>query len=278
MFIILWLWGSIVTVKAEDDTCETKEWYSLYTCRIKKICEVYKPEKPIYKKEKYSEASELSSGYIGADSEVPALEEAKRIYRENMWSTYKCVMVQSQKNALNFLKDQLKAEKSGKIDDTIGRQIDLRINKLDLTANTLKCSLTQKDSFTVKSELLKETTYEMCHYISYLEYLKAFYANTENALWVNNGGVNTLHEEGYTVTHISELMSWIQGKIIQEIEHTYKIFPLVFHAYSEYENNFPIHFMLEIIHADFLLLRQKLYETIMPIAQVGYKIINAMSY
>ena len=67
-------------------------------------------------------------------------------------------------------------------------------------------------------------------------------------------------------------------EIEDEIEHTYKVFPLAYSGYSDYENNFPIHFLLDIIKDDYKILRKKLYEVLMPIAQVWYKIINAMSY
>lgn len=278
----LWVWFltaylSTAGVFWAADSCETKSWYDLYTCRIQQVCEVYKPQKPTFKTTPYKEAKTLSSSYIGSDTEAPALGEAKKIYRENIGTIYKCVMIQAQKNALDFLKDQLKAEKSGKIDDTIGRQIEQQMNKLDLTRNTLKCSSTEKDQFTVKKNLLDETTYEMCKYVSYLTYLRDYYANTENVMWLNQEWANALFEQNFQTSQVAERIEWIQGEIATEINHTYKVFPLVFHAYSEYENNFPIHFMLEVIHADFLLLRQKMYEVIMPIAQVGYKIINAMS-
>jgi len=269
----LFLWNNVLA-EWEDTICGNEEWYDLYECRIDTICEPYKPQKPIYKKEKYQEAEALKSTYIWADTNAPSLGEAKKIYRENMGNTYKCVIVQAQKNALNFLKDQL----DGQVDDTIWRQIEQRVNKLDLTANTLKCSLTEKDRFTIKSDLLEEVTYELCHYVNYLEYLKVFYSDTENTLWFNDEGANDSYQQKYSTGEIPELISWIQSEINQEISHTYKVYPLVFHAYSEYENNFPIHFLLEVIHADFLLLRQKMYQTIQPIAQVGYKIINAMSF
>jgi len=273
-FIAVFFSIPITWATDEENVCWKQEGYQLYECRIKAICESYKPKKPIYKKQQYKEAKTLKNAYIGADTQAPALGEAKRIYRENVGNTYKCVIVQAQKNALNFLKDQL----DGQVDDTIGRQIEQRINKLDLTANTLKCSLTEKDKFTIKFNLLQEVTYEMCHYVNYLEYLKVFYSDTENSLWLNDDEVNDLYQQEYNTNDIPKVISWIQNEINSEISHTYKVYPLVFHAYSEYENNFPIHFLLEIIHADFLLLRQKMYQTIMPIAQVGYKIINAMSY
>lgn len=275
--ILLAVCISPVWVFWAEDTCETQSWYDLYNCRIKQVCEVYKPQKPTFKTTPYTKAETLSSSYIGADTPAPALWEAKRIYRENIGTIYKCVMVQAQKNALDFLKDQLKAEKSGKIDDTIGRQIEQRINKLDLTMNTLKCSFTEKDKFTIKKNLLDEATFEMCKYVSYLTYLREYYASTQNAMGLNQDWANALFEQNFQTSQIAERIEGIQGEIAAEINQTYKVFPLVFHAYSEYENNFPIHFMLEVIHADFILLRQKMYEVIMPIAQVGYKIINAMS-
>ena len=61
-----------------------------------------------------------------------------------------------------------------------------------------------------------------------------------------------------------------------EIDQTYKVFPLAFHAYTEYENNISIHFLLELIREDYITLRQKLHEAINPINQVVYKISWAM--
>ena len=69
----------------------------------------------------------------------------------------------------------------------------------------------------------------------------------------------------------------IQSDITAEIEHSYELFPIAFHAYSEYENNYPIHALLQIIREDFMVLRDKLYDAVNPINQVWYKIMNAMS-
>ncbi|MDP2396643.1 MAG: hypothetical protein Q8S84_04390 [bacterium] len=51
---------------------------------------------------------------------------------------------------------------------------------------------------------------------------------------------------------------------------------MAFHALTEYENNISIHFLLELIKDDYIILREKLHEVINPINQVVYKISNAM--
>jgi len=52
---------------------------------------------------------------------------------------------------------------------------------------------------------------------------------------------------------------------------------MAFNTYIDYENNYPIHILLELIKEDFIVLRRKLHEAISPINQVVYKISNAMS-
>jgi len=200
-----------------------------------------------------------------------------------MGNIYKCGIVQSQRNALEKLWDFIKQESSGKLSDTIGTQIDQRINRIEIQSATIGCSLTDSDTIQNKRNILRETTYEACRYVSYLEYNKQYYKKLsvftpENippealaAYWSG-----TL--DSYPVSELSAKVNSIQNEIAEEIAHTYKVFPIAYHAYSEYENNFPIHFLLEVVRADFLVLRRSLYQAIMPIAQVGLKVINAMSY
>jgi hypothetical protein len=52
--------------------------------------------------------------------------------------------------------------------------------------------------------------------------------------------------------------------------------PIAFNAYKEYENNLPAHILLQIIREDYVIIREKLQKAMMPIAQVVYKISNAM--
>lgn len=117
--------------------------------------------------------------------------------------------------------------------------------------------------------------------MSYLEYLKTFYEKTNN-LYSNQEaeeiyGTNIFNDI-VTPQEISNQINTRKNAVANEISQTYKVFPIAYQAYTEYENNFPIHFLLEVIRADFMILRQNLYETLMPIAQLGLKIINAMSY
>lgn len=270
---LLFLVSSGTTFGA-NESCGEETSFSLYTCRVENICEQYKSDKPSYTTEDYEEADGAQPKFHGQQSNTPALDAGKEIYRENMGNIYKCSIIAAQKNALEFLKDQLSWESSGELDDTIGWQIDLRLNRLDLSANKIGCSLTEKDRILIKLNVLKETTYEACRYINYLEYLKSYYASVDNNLPDDENSVKAKYLPGEIPDQIGET----NIKIAEEISHTYKVFPIAYHAYTEYENNFPIHFLLEIVRADFMILRTRLYETLMPIAQLGLKVINAMSY
>lgn len=265
--------SSVWNVFSQGDTCGEQSGFNRYNCRIENICENYKSEKPAYNTEDYEEADGQTPEFHGQQSFTPALDNAKALYRENMGNIYKCAIIQAQKNSLEFLKKQLSAEESGQLDDTIGGQIDLRVSRLDLSANRIGCALTNKDQIFNKLNVLKETTYEACRYVNYLEYLKSYYASTENQLNTTERASDSLVNSA-----LPQMVDNAQNAIASEIAHTYKVFPIAFQAYSEYENNFPIHFLLEIIRWDFLLLRQGLYETLMPVAQLGLKVINAMSY
>ena len=73
-----------------------------------------------------------------------------------------------------------------------------------------------------------------------------------------------------------QIMTRQKSEIQQEIENTIKAFPIVFKAYSEYENNLVSHILLELLREDFLVLREQLHKVLNPINQVVYKISNAM--
>jgi|TARA_Y100001960_G_C14620461_1_gene800481 hypothetical protein len=66
------------------------------------------------------------------------------------------------------------------------------------------------------------------------------------------------------------------AEIDAEIEHSYKIYPVAFHAYTEYENNLATHLLLELLKEDFMAFRKSLHKSINPLNQVIYKISNAM--
>jgi len=265
--------------QAQWDVCWEQSWYELYNCRVENVCEQYKSPKPVYSSEDYVRGSEAQAGQQDTSSPVLELDAAKELYRENMWNIYKCAIVQSQINALENMKNFLSWDTSGELWTTVWDQITLRINRLDLSANTIWCTLADNESVQNKLNILKETTHQACKHISYLEYLKTFYEWTSNlysqewdaGTWGNN------FSRSLTPQEISNDINTRKNAVAEEVSQTYKVFPIAYTAYSEYENNFPIHFLLEIIRWDYMVLRQNLYETIMPVAQLWLKIINAMS-
>jgi chromosome segregation ATPase len=111
----------------------------------------------------------------------------------------------------------------------------------------------------------------MCRYVVYLEYLKSYYKIPSKLLDTENK-----NNESYTFSETIRKSMEINNKIQEEKNHSYKVFPVVFHAYSEYENNLPSHLFLELIREDYLVIRDKLQDALSPINQVGYKIMNAM--
>lgn len=267
---------------AESDSCGNQEGYGMYECRSQNICESYASEKPVYNVEDYGEAETAKAAFQNNQSHAPALDAAKELYRKNMGNIYKCAMIQAQKNALEFLMWELKQEKSWELDDSIWGQIELRVNRLEIAANTVGCTLSDGETIQNKLNILRETTTEACRYVSYLEYLKAHYQKTDRfwdeAEYQNAYGTDAKLKGKFPLWEMPAIMNEVDSQIAEEISHTYKVFPIAYHAYSEYENNFPIHFLLEIVRADFMILRQRLKENLMPLAQLGLKVINATSY
>ena len=278
--LLIWKLG----VYADTEICWAETWYSLYECRVKNICEDYKTPKPVYQVEDYLDGNVLFAWEDAPVSPTLELDTAKEIYRTNMGNIYKCAIIWSQKNSLEFLAEQLKHESSWQLSDGLWWQIKSRINKLDLSAWKIWCVLTDRQSIQNKLNILKETTHELCRYTSYLEYMKNYYSNLELiAERYNNANQDRSDLENFIIrniwiTELPKAIARIQADIAEESAHSYKVFPLAYHAYSEYENNFPIHYLLEVIRNDFLVVRNRFYWTLMPLAQLGYKVINAMSF
>jgi len=285
LFVFWILWHQYQSFCA-DEYCGEQSWEALYNCRVEKVCREFKSDKPVYTGEDYPNHQESSSWFANRWGAAPAFEDAKGIYRENMGNIYKCGIIQSQRNALDSLLELVKQEVSGEISDVIGWQIENQINRMELSSNTLGCSLTDSDTVQNKLNILKETSFEACRYISYLEYSQSYYGNIDTFTpnWDDETGWNIpewYNEDlvkNYPMGELPRQINNVRQEIAEEIAHTYKVFPIAYHAYSEYENNFPMHFLLELVRADFIVLRQSLYQAIMPLAQVWLKVINAMSY
>lgn len=268
------------TQAEEGDICWDQDAYPLYECRVENICEQYKSPKPVYNSEDYETADDANPEFHNQQWSVPALETAKALYRENMGNIYKCAIIQTQINSLKNLEKFIKQESSGKLDDTIWGQLSLRVNRLELSSGTIGCTGADKQSIQNKFQILQETTYQACKHINYLEYLKSYYEKTNSTF--SDDEIESIYGENsfarkITPQDIEQDLNQRKNAVAEEISHTYQVFPIAYHAYSEYENNFPIHLLLEIIRADFTLLRENLRDNLMPIAQFGLKIINAMS-
>ena len=206
-----------------------------------------------------------------------------------MGNIYKCAMIQSQRNSLNKMKEFLSWESSGQLSDALEWQIEQRIARLELSSSSIWCSLTDTQSEQNKLNILRETTQQLCIYTSYLEYVKWYYEKTWSAYSRSNPADSQILDGSYDSNTLNRLtkvspskiandINASKNEIAKEISHTYKIFPIAFQAYGEYENNYPIHVLLEVIEWDFLILRQLLYQNLMPISQLGLKVINAMSF
>jgi hypothetical protein len=98
----------------------------------------------------------------------------------------------------------------------------------------------------------------LCRYTSYLEYIKSYYEKINSTYDKTTPGDQGLLDDFYDNNALAELtkpspreisneINQTKNALASEISHTYKVFPIAFHAYSEYENNFPIHFLLEVI-------------------------------
>ena len=258
-FIIVVIWYKSVFALSEN--CEQKELFELYQCRTENICKKYKSDEPVIITKIFKEAW---SDYW--------LEEVKLDYKENMGNIYACSTLKSQKKSLDVIKQLIPIERSWDLKDKIQRDIESKIKKVDLNFKQLKCKNVWKNDIYNKLAVLNQTTYELCRYTNYLEYLRDYNSNINNALWINSN-----NNKNYSVTYIASRLKEIQTEIDIELNHTFKVYPVAFNVYSEYENNYTIHVLLELIREDFVVFRDKLYRTISPINQVVYKISNAMS-
>jgi hypothetical protein len=190
-----------------------------------------------------------------------------------MNNIYKCALLETQITSLENINNTL-------INDniTLKKKLEKKIqNKVDTLKKfkSKKCieAKNNESDALIKLRVLRQTTYETCSYHSYLEYLKEYYSNINNLL---SNEVNNETMEHYNINQITTGLEDKNQQINEEIERAYKVFPLAFDAYSQYEDNIQIHLLLELLKEDYITYRKKLHQTINPINQVVYKIANAM--
>ena len=256
---------SIKTVSAEENGKER------YNKQIKDFCERYKVEEISHKSEPYFEED--------TSWEEKLFKTAKKKYRENQNAIYACAVIKLQKNSYKVVKDKLiNIDKWWTLKSIVNQKFGLKIQKLDRISKEKEClspeNKEEGNSLQFKKTLLNESAYEFCKYSFYLNFLQNHYKNIDNAnneyLWKDKG--NT-----FKIWKLAKIQSKLQQDLADEINHSKKVFSMAFETYIDYENNHPIHILLELIKEDFIVLSRKLHEAISPINQVVYKISNAMS-
>ncbi len=291
--LLLSNYNNVYTQENEEKTPYSLEsWYKLYQSRVQSICEEYKYYKKDKKNWKINFVIKIPDNYLELNNENKYfLADIKNTHRTNMNNIYKCGLLSTQKKSLILIKNDL-IKNTPSIAKKLDWKIKVQINKIDLQIKALKCNFPKDKDSIQKLVILSQATYQTCKYINYLEYLKDYQTNIKNLISYENPKSNTAEDKleaekkkdelnnklstNYDISEIVSKKTQEIYKLNKEIEHTYKVFPLVFQAYTEYENNITIHFLLNLIKVDYIVLREKLHKALNPINQVVYKISNAM--
>lgn len=252
-----------------------KKWYALYEQRVLDICWIYKNEdtKAIITTENYKrlEDDESTTNWETINNWDDVFDEAKETYEDNMNNIYKCALYETQISVLTFIQDTiLKNSNNPELNQEKENELNTEISKIKTFQQALDCRTSNDDDSIKKAEVLEQTTYELCKYHSYLEYLR-------NYNWFISQIRNL---ENNSIKHTSQGIALLEtdrvNQIDTEIEHIYKVYPMAFNAYKQYEDNFSTHILLELIQDDYKLVRDNIHQVINPINQVIYKISNAM--
>lgn len=267
---------------------DLEDAYNIYQDRVNRICWQYKPWKPIFQTKNYEKLVEKNKTISNNNSIIKNLpivqffdnevkeqvgtitiwdpiENAKEIYKENMNNLYKCMILNAQKSSYNLLLLEIKDNQE--LSKTFWKEINDKQRKLELTITKTKCNSIDSNNSINKLDYLTQTTYELCKYHSYLEYLKIYNSNYTN--FIDN-------KEEIDISILKNMQEQKINEIDKEIKHVYKVFPLAFNAYKQYEDNLTTHLLLELIKKDYIALRENLHNSLNPINQVIYKIANAM--
>jgi len=248
--------------------------YKDYIDNVTKVCNEWEYKKnKIYKNTHfYSSANEYSE----KKQDFFIFESIKNIYRDTQNSIYKCGMYQAQINAYDRVISAIKIEKNWLLNEIMGNTINSKKSLLIKKIKDNNCKIDSKvdtKETLSKHQILDQSTYELCNYIFYLDYLETWYYNDIKVLgWFDEWNTKDQVE-------ILEIInkSNIKQSIENEKQHSYEMYNMAFNAFSQYDSFLAIHIMLEIIKQDYIVFRDTLYSEISPINQVWYKIINAMS-
>lgn len=266
LLLLFLLVSSITNNTFADKYCESKSLYPLYKCRNTNICTGFKPKTMLYDSSQEDDYEEIPDDLI---SRLTMLPVARKKYVNIMNKIYLCGTMKIEINALDdIITVLLKIKMAKEVDALVWQKFKKIKNETENRYDLYWCKWVNKKSTYSKLDILKQTTWETCQYRNYLEYLRELNTNIETLKG---------DEKSVSTVALVEIKKLKDDSISKEIAHIYKVFPAAFHAYSSYENNYVIHLYLQLLKADFIVLRQKLNETLWPINQVVYKILNAMS-
>ena len=274
---------SILTINFtywDSKTMSSSTWYTLYEERVSSFCKEYKindgSSEIIYTIDKDDQFLNLDKlEWVTQNyKKSKSIDLAKEQYRKNMDNIYWCATNVVYYRALKQVKEDL-LKSNPELDSKLKNKLEEQIKAIELkiSQNSNKCKVTsEKNNSIIKKSVLKQTTYEVCKYSFYLEYLKSF---NEQMAALDDETKNN-QDNAKTIQTILQEESKKKNQIQKEMDDAFKVFPIAFKAYSEYENNITIHIYLELLREDYNLLREWLHKSINPINQVVYKISNAM--
>jgi len=247
----------------------------------KKILKSYIQQKPKQKTDKISvwEISNAKEKINGRNfSEYPdtsPFKVAQVVYKSNMSNLYDCAIFSSKMYAIDWVMASLE-------NDKVSKQIlkRLRLYKKELERQSKEewnlCNYKQWVEVE-KEDMLNETTYEMCKYISTLRYYEREYM--DKPVFEDIIPEEEKSQIDWTVfdSRYYRYLTSLKSNIEKEIQHTYDIYETAFTAYKEFDSNFRVHLYLELLKTDFLVLRNALHDTLVPLNQLPTKIVWAMS-
>lgn len=197
------------------------------------------------------------------------LKIAKKDFKKNLDDIFWCATYSSYYRTLKTIKDDL-IKKNPKLKTRLNTKIQQKMNEIAQKASQIEwgCKLSAKKNNLVKKAVLNQSTYELCKYSYYLQYLRK--RNEEIQNLVEPG------KERYELNEVTARRNQILIDIDSELDKTLSAYPMALQAYNDFENNIWSHILLELLKEDYKVLRLWIHKTLNPINQVIYKISNAM--
>ena len=252
---------------------ENSDIYSEYINNVKTNCQKYKPKEYIYK---YSDFPDFINKYPKVENLknnwFTTLKNIENSYKQIQNNIYKCWLIDTQiKNielSLKYLKNLDKTWLLQPIKQKLSQKKELLQRFSQRSCNIKKENLSTK-----KIKILNQSTFELCKYSYYLDYLEKYYKNLNNLVDSKSKNQNI----DFSNNDIAQKQVNTKKEIYNQKKKAYKILPIVFNSFSEYNTYYPLHLNLLILKDLLIIYRDLLYQTLSPINQVVYKIINAMS-